>query len=120
MNLSKLINYAMSHGKDNTCEYNMEFEIRFGKYSRVSSNIKQNIFFKVYNRANGKKSYKLTDETFYDNKDKDPIRQRIVFDDVNTYDIRLIQQALTHYDFYIMERGENKMCLERSNGLQKS
>ena len=55
MNLSKLINYAMSHGKDNTCEYNMEFEIRFGKYSRVSSNIKQNIFFKVYNRANGKK-----------------------------------------------------------------
>ena len=82
MNLSKLINYAMSHGKDNTCEYNMEFEIRFGKYSRVSSNIKQNIFFKVYNRAIGKKSYKLTDETFYDNKDKDPIRQRIVFDDV--------------------------------------
>ena len=82
MNLSKLINYAMSHGKDNTCEYNMEFEIRFGKYSRVSSNIKQNIFFKVYNRAIGKKSYKLTDETFYDNKDKNPIRQRIVFDDV--------------------------------------
>ncbi len=45
---------------------------------------------------------------------------RFVFDDVDTYDIRLIQQALTHYDFYIMERGENKMCLERSNGLQKS
>ena len=37
-----------------------------------------------------------------------------------TYDIRLIQQALTHYDFYLIERGENKMCLERSNGLQKS
>ena len=45
---------------------------------------------------------------------------RFVFDDVDTYDIRVIQQALTHYNFYIMERGENKICLERSNGLQKS
>jgi hypothetical protein len=82
MNLSKLINYSMEHGKDNTKSQNIEFEIRFGKYSRVSSNIKQNIFLKVYNSAIGKKSYKLTDETFYDTKDKDPIRQRIVFDDV--------------------------------------
>ncbi len=45
---------------------------------------------------------------------------RFVFDDVDTYDMRVIQQALTHYDFYIIERGANKMCLERSNGLQKS
>ena len=45
---------------------------------------------------------------------------RFVFDDVGTYDMDSIQQALTHYDFYLMERGENKICLERSNGLQKS
>jgi hypothetical protein len=45
---------------------------------------------------------------------------RFVFDDVGTYDIDSIQQALTHYDFYLMERGQNKICLERSNGLQKS
>ena len=45
---------------------------------------------------------------------------RFVFDDVDTYDMRVIQQALTHYDFYLIERGANKMCLERSNGLQKS
>jgi len=31
-----------------------------------------------------------------------------------------IKQALTHYNFYLMEQGENKVCLERSNGLQKS
>jgi hypothetical protein len=45
---------------------------------------------------------------------------RFVFDDINTYDMDLIQQALTHYDFYLIEQGKNKLCLERSNGLQKS
>jgi hypothetical protein len=45
---------------------------------------------------------------------------RFVFDDINTYDIEQIIKALNHYDFYLMERGGNKICLERSNGLQKS
>ena len=45
---------------------------------------------------------------------------RFVFDDVDTYDMNHITQALTHYDFYLIERGKNKICLERSNGLQKS
>ena len=45
---------------------------------------------------------------------------RFVFDDIDTYDIEQITKALTHYDFYLIERGKNKMCLERSNGLQKS
>jgi hypothetical protein len=83
MDLSKLINYAIEHGGEQRTGYEMEFELRFGKYSRISSNIKQNIFFKIYNRAIGKKTYKLIDETFYDTKDKDPIRQRIVYGDLN-------------------------------------
>ena len=45
---------------------------------------------------------------------------RFVFDDINTYDIEQIIKALNHYDFYLMEQGKNKLCLERSNGLQKS
>jgi hypothetical protein len=45
---------------------------------------------------------------------------RFVFDDVGTYNMDLIQQALTHYDFYLIEQGKNKMCLEKSYGLQKS
>ena len=45
---------------------------------------------------------------------------RFVFDDIDTYEMEQITQALAHYDFYIIERGKNKMCLERSNGLQKS
>ena len=45
---------------------------------------------------------------------------RFVFDDIDTYEIEQITQALAYYDFYIIERGKNKICLERSNGLQKS
>ena len=45
---------------------------------------------------------------------------RFVFDDIETYDIKQITQALAHYDFYLMEQSKHKLCLERSNGLQKS
>ena len=69
----------MSHSKYDKTQYNMEFEIRFGKYNRVSSNITQNTFFKVYNMAVSKKTYTLISETFYDNKDKDPIRERLTY-----------------------------------------
>ena len=71
----------MTNSKYDKTQYNMEFEIRFGKYNRVSSNITQNTFFKVYNMAVSKKTYTLISETFYDNKDKDPIRERLTYTD---------------------------------------
>ena len=83
MDLSKLINYAMEHGSENTEQYNMEFEIRFGKYNRISSNINQNSFLQIYHKSIGKKIFQYIDETFYDTKDKDPIRQRIIHNDNN-------------------------------------
>lgn len=83
MNLSKLINYAMEHGSENTSNYNMEFEIRFGKYNRISSNINQNVFLQIYHKSTGKKTFQYINETFYDTKDKDPIRQRIIYNDNN-------------------------------------
>jgi len=92
MDLTKLINYAIEHGSQNTPNYNMEFEIRFGKYNRVSSNINQNIFLKIYSKSeSGKKTFQYINETFYDTKDKDPIRQRIIYNDAknlikNMYD----------------------------------
>ena len=90
MNLSNLINHAMSKSTDNTNNYSIEFEIRFGKYNNISSNIKQNTFFKIYkldriNEINKLKShtkiYTLTSETFFNTTDKEPIRQRIVYTD---------------------------------------
>ena len=92
MDLTKLINYAIEHGSQNTPNYNMEFEIRFGKYNRVSSNINQNIFLKIYSKSeSGKKTFQYINETFYDTKDKDPIRQRIIYNDAKN----LIKNMLT-------------------------
>ena len=90
MNLSNLINYSMNKSINNTDKYNIEFEIRFGKYNNISSNIKQNTFFKIYkldgtNAINKLKShtkiYTLTSETFFNTTDKEPIRQRIIYTD---------------------------------------
>ena len=83
MSLSNLINYAMSKSIDNNDKYNIEFEIRFGKYNNISSNIKQNTFFKIYKLSNSNKSYELISETFFNTADKEPVRQRIVYNDTN-------------------------------------
>ena len=44
---------------------------------------------------------------------------RFVFDDVDTYDFKLIQDALSHYDFYLIGSGEQKKCLEKASGYKK-
>lgn len=41
---------------------------------------------------------------------------RFVFDDIHTYDIKHIQQTLTHYGFHLLESGKTKLCLEK-NGV---
>jgi hypothetical protein len=72
MILDKLINYAIASN-----DVNMEFEIKFGKYSRLSSNLTQKIFFNIMAIASGKsRSYQLIDETFYDD-----IRLRVIYAD---------------------------------------
>jgi hypothetical protein len=42
-----------------------------------------------------------------------------VFDDVDTYDFKLIQDALSHYDFYLIGSGKQKKCLEKASGYKK-
>ena len=44
---------------------------------------------------------------------------RFVFDDVHTYNIQKIQDVLEYYNFYVLETGEKKVCLEKkkSDGL---
>lgn len=72
-NLDKLVTYAIEHFADES----MEFEVRFGKYSRISSNLSQNTFFQILALASGKsKTYQMIDETFYGD-----IRQRIIYND---------------------------------------
>ena len=44
---------------------------------------------------------------------------RFVFDDVDTYNMKLIQEALSYYDFYLIGSGERKKCLEKAIGHKK-
>jgi hypothetical protein len=83
MSLSNLINYAISKSSDNTINHTLEFEIRFGKYNQISSNIKPNAFYKVYKLGNSHKTYELTTETFFNSSDKEPIRHRLIYKDAN-------------------------------------
>lgn len=72
MSINKLINYAIQN-----TSHSMEFEIRFGKYNRFSSNISQIIFFHILSLSgNVGKTYKLIDETFYENT-----RKRVSYED---------------------------------------
>jgi hypothetical protein len=41
------------------------------------------------------------------------INSRFVFDDYQKFDMNLISNALKYYDFEILDKGENKICLER-------
>jgi hypothetical protein len=43
---------------------------------------------------------------------------RFVFDDIDTYDMKKIQEALTYYDFFILEKGKRKVCLEKASGYK--
>ena len=41
------------------------------------------------------------------------INSRFVFDDYQKFDMNLISNALKYYDFETLDKGENKICLER-------
>jgi hypothetical protein len=56
----------------------MEFEIRFGKYGKISSNIKQTAFMNILKLAH-RPSYKFIDETFY--ADSSNVRKRVIYRD---------------------------------------
>jgi hypothetical protein len=55
MNIDRLINYTVENGSNP----NMEFEILFGRYGRMSSNIKQSDFINVLKLSHGKITYKF-------------------------------------------------------------
>jgi len=42
---------------------------------------------------------------------------RFVFDDVDTYNMKHITEALTYYGFKLLEKGGKKVCLEKTNRL---
>jgi hypothetical protein len=70
--LINFINYALENGNNK----NLELEARFGKYSKITSNIKPNTFFKVYNLfKSGIKSYSfIKDELFDDVRKRNEIK----------------------------------------------
>ena len=78
--LTNLINYAIQNNPKFSGNRQMEFEIRFGKYGRISSNIKKETFMRIVNNKN-KKTFQLIDEVIYESAEKSPIRQRIIYDD---------------------------------------
>jgi hypothetical protein len=41
------------------------------------------------------------------------INTRFIFDDFKTYEMRLIQQMCSWYGFEEIDRGDNKICLEK-------
>ena len=40
---------------------------------------------------------------------------RFVFDDVNTYNMKLIENVLKNYCFKLLEKGGKKVCLEKTD-----
>ena len=71
MELNNFIKYAL----DNQSNKNIEFEVRFGTYNRVSSNIKQETFLKIL-KLSEKKHYTFIKETIY----QDKFKKRIIYD----------------------------------------
>ena len=110
--MDRLINYALQHIPIK--HQNMEFEIRFGKYNRVSSNIKQDTAIKVHNKADGKKLYTFIDETFYNDNKPNTIRQRIYYTDTK----HLIKQMFEKPDSISIETID-KIIKTYSNEKQK-
>ena len=45
--------------------------------------------------------------------DKSAIGTRFIFDDYPKYNMKLISDVLFHWNFKILENGQNKICLER-------
>lgn len=78
--LLNLINYVLQNYHKFNNKNQLEFEIRFGKYNRISSNIKPAAFIKLVNSYTGVKHFQLIDETIYDNG-KSSIKKRIHYKD---------------------------------------
>ena len=57
---------------------NIEFEIRFGKYDKISSNIKQSVFGEIYKWANKTKKFYYIQENIYEK-----YKQRTIYLDTN-------------------------------------
>ena len=57
MNIDNLIYQALQSN-----DPDMEFELRFGKYGRISSNIQESMFREVLKLTQGKKIYTYIDE----------------------------------------------------------
>ena len=54
----------------------------------------------------------ITESVWFANRSL--IGTRFVFDDYPTYEMPLISKVLEKYDFFVIESGENKICLERT------
>lgn len=70
MKLNNLLKYAF----DNKSNDNLECEIKFGKYNKLSSNISKNSFIGIYNRLAAKK-YEVIHESIY-KTETDSIKKR--------------------------------------------
>ena len=74
MKLNNLINYAI----ENKFNDNLECELKFGKYNRLSSNISKQSFVSIYNRIPNKK-YTAIYECIY-KTESDSVRKREYID----------------------------------------
>lgn len=75
--LINFIDYAIKNGSDK----NLELEARFGKYTKITSNIKPKTFFNVYDLfKSGKKSYSFIKDELFDNTRK---RTEVICSNIN-------------------------------------
>lgn len=75
--LNKFISYVIQNGIND----NVELECRFGKYNKLTSTVKQNSFFNIYNLFKSRsKKYSFTKDILYEG-----IRKRTVVDDSKNY-----------------------------------
>jgi hypothetical protein len=83
------IEYAIKNGSDK----NLELEARFGKYTKITSNIKPTTFFNVYNLfKSGKKSYSFIRDELFDN-----IRKRTEMTCLNTNKLNLTKDLFDNH-----------------------
>lgn len=76
-NLDKFISYAIENGSNT----NLELECRFGKYNKLTSNIKPDTFFSIYNLFKARaKTYSFIKDILYEG-----IRKRTVVADSKNY-----------------------------------
>jgi hypothetical protein len=110
------INYAIQNGSNP----NVELEARFGKYSKITSNIKPKMFFQVYNLFKSRsKSYSFIKDILYGD-----VRKRTISDDFKNYTKTMfdtpdtVADVIQDYTKTYSKAGKNTIYLSKEKILK--